>query len=63
MSRFREPGNLSNEGSTLVEVLGRYLERRRRDRPAKGQRSADHGRPRKVAATGPDGPLRPKGCE
>ena len=33
MSRFPESGKFSNEGSTLVEVMGRYLERRRRDRP------------------------------
>lgn len=49
MNRFPESGKFSNEGSTLVEVLGRYLERRRRDRAKKGKVLESPARPPKVA--------------
>lgn len=51
MSRFRESRRFSNEGSTLVEVLRRYLERRRRDRQAKRKGIAAHDPRRKVSGT------------
>lgn len=53
MSRFPESGKFSNEGSTLVEVLGLYLERRRRDRPPKGKAGDNTTGPRKVADKSP----------
>ena len=53
MSRFPESGKFSNEGSTLVEVMGRCLERRRRDRPGKGKAIEGPTRPRKVADKSP----------
>jgi len=62
MSRFPDLRKFSNEGSTLVEVLGRYLDRRRRNRLAKHTASNDRdSRPRAVAGTRPSDPSRRTG--
>lgn len=53
MGRSKASRYFSNEGSMLVEVLGRYLERRRRDRSAKGKTIESPTRPRKVADKSP----------
>jgi len=50
MSDLREPRKSGNEGSTLAEALGRYLERRRRDRLARDKGVADQDRSGKFAS-------------